>query len=219
MPRKQRLPDEEQTLDQAESLAAVEAAREAESGESDSGAGEGLTVAASTDAEAPGTPRRSTARKPAGGATRRAAAVRASRDVTAAASADEAASAIAAAASVPAAAGPDIVHIGQGGADSIIADEVTITQGGAGQIRARSVNVSMGGAGLIQGDSVRIDQGGAFAIVARRVEIHNGGAFLLLARNVRGEVNVALDWRGIVAAVATFVLLRRLLRSRRKPGA
>jgi len=76
-----------------------------------------------------------------------------------------------------------------------------------------------GAAVLIQGDSVRVDQGGAVAIVGRRIDIHDGGAFLLLARNVRGNVNVALDWRGIVAAVATFMLLRRFLRSRRQPEA
>lgn len=223
MPRKGRLPEAEQTLDQAESLAAVEAARETEITGAGSAVGDPMT-ASSTGIGTPSVARRST-RKPASTAKEVASAVRATRNVTAAASADELAASIVTVSPsssglpAPAAAVRDHVEIGQAGAQSIVADEVTLTQGGAGRIHARSVNVSMGGAGVIRGDTVRVDQGGAVAIVGRRIEIHNGGAFLLLARSVRGDVNVALDWRGIVAAVATFVLLRRLLRSRRQPGA
>jgi hypothetical protein len=71
---------------------------------------------------------------------------------------------------------------------------------------------------LIRGEDVRVDQGGALAIVGRHVEVRNGGAFLLVARNVSGDVNVALDWRGVIAAVVTVTLLRRLLRARRQAG-
>jgi len=100
------------------------------------------------------------------------------------------------------------------GAGQVNADNVTLGAGGAGTIRARTVTINQGGAGLIQAQGVRLEQSGAGVIVARRIESHGSNAVFMIAREVRGSTHVILDWRGIVAAIVTLLVLRGLRRRR-----
>ena len=59
-----------------------------------------------------------------------------------------------------------------------------------------------------------MEKGGAAIIAARRVDVRDGGAFIILARRVSGNVNAALDWRGIVAIFAGIIAIM-VVRGRR----
>jgi hypothetical protein len=91
---------------------------------------------------------------------------------------------------------------------------VALQGGGAERIVAREVTVSQGGAAIIRGDQVRVEQGGAFMIIGRKVEVREGGAFIVLARRVNGQLTVAFDWRAIAAVVVGIIAIR-LVRGRR----
>ncbi len=96
----------------------------------------------------------------------------------------------------------------------ISADHVEVNQGGAQRIEGRDITINQGGAAIIRGDTVRVEQGGAAIIAARRVDVRDGGAFIILARRVSGNVNAALDWRGIVAIFAGIIAIM-VVRGRR----
>lgn len=107
----------------------------------------------------------------------------------------------------------DHVDVRQGGAARIEAQTVSINQGGASRIDARDVSVTQGGAGLIRTDNIRLGQASsAFAVITGRAEVAPGSqVFVLVARETSGDVRPVLDWRGALALVGGFLVIRRLL--------
>ncbi len=107
----------------------------------------------------------------------------------------------------------DHVEVRQGSAAHIEADSVSINQGGATRIDARDVSVTQGGAGLVRTDNIRLGQASsAFAVITGRAELAPGSrVFVLVARHTSGDVRPVLDWRGALAVVAGFLVIRRLL--------
>ncbi len=107
----------------------------------------------------------------------------------------------------------DRVDLRQGGAARVEAESVSITQGGASRIDAREVSITQGGAGIVRTDSIRLEQASsAFAVLAGRATLAPGSrVFVLLARQSSGDVRPIVDWRGALAAVGGFLLLRRIL--------
>jgi hypothetical protein len=110
------------------------------------------------------------------------------------------------------------IEIREGGAANIEADSVSITQGGATRVNARDVTISMGGAVLVRTDTLRLeDNAAAVAVVARRAQVAPGSRILILiSRQTSGDVQPVLDWRAALAAVAGFLVIRRLLGVRRR---
>ncbi|MFN8623143.1 MAG: hypothetical protein U0869_20585 [Chloroflexota bacterium] len=89
----------------------------------------------------------------------------------------------------------------------VTGDRIEVNAGGAQRIEGREVTVNQGGAMVIRGDKVRVDQGGALVILGRKIEMNDGGALLVIARRIEGDVNVGLDWRGLLAIFAGIVAI------------
>ena len=98
--------------------------------------------------------------------------------------------------------------------ESITGDVVEVNAGGAQRIEGHIVNVNQGGAMVIRGDQVKVEQGGALLIAGRKVEVRDGGAFIILARKTSGNVQAALDWRGIAVFFIGLIALK-VIRGRR----
>lgn len=96
----------------------------------------------------------------------------------------------------------------------ITGDVVEVNAGGAQRIEGHTVNVNQGGAMVIRGDQVKVEQGGALLIAGRKVEVRDGGAFIILARKTSGNVQAALDWRGIAVFFIGLIALK-VIRGRR----
>ena len=108
----------------------------------------------------------------------------------------------------------DVVHIEQGGAQSVRAKTVTVTQGGiqaveaerveihqggAAQVQAQEVSVQEGGIGFAQTDQARLSNSQAGVILGRQVHSENSQTFLLAAQQVDGTVKTVLDIRSSIA--------------------
>lgn len=87
--------------------------------------------------------------------------------------------------------------------------------GGVASIHADDITIDQGGAAIIRSDRIRLNQGGALVMIGRRIDIREGGAAVLIARRVSGNVNVALDWRSILALIGGLIALKLLFRGRR----
>jgi hypothetical protein len=111
------------------------------------------------------------------------------------------------------------VDLKQGGAARIEATTVTLTQGGASRIDARDVSISQGGAGIVRTDSLTLDNGSsAMVVMAGRAEVFpRSRVMVLLSRETNPmDVRPILDWRGALALVGGFLVLRRLLGALRR---
>ncbi len=96
---------------------------------------------------------------------------------------------------------------------------MTVTQGGASRIDAREVSISQGGAGIVRADSLRLEDGSsALVVMAGRAEVSPGSrVMVLLSRETTPmDVRPILDWRGALALVGGFLVLRRLLGALRR---
>lgn len=105
------------------------------------------------------------------------------------------------------------VELRQAGAGKIEATSVSVIQGGASRIHASDVSIMQGGAGIVRADSLRLESGAAvMAVATGRAEIRPGArVMVLVARETTGDVQPILDWRGALALVAGFLVVREVL--------
>ena len=92
---------------------------------------------------------------------------------------------------------------------------IHMTQSSTADVRAQTVHLGQSAAGFVRGTTVQVGESAVGAVAADRVEFQDGFAMLVVARRVSGHVTVLLDWRGVVGAIATLMVLGRLLRGRR----
>lgn len=110
------------------------------------------------------------------------------------------------------------VEIRQGGAARIEAQSVSLFQGGASRVSASDVSITQGGAAMVRTGVLRLESGAsAMAVAANRAELRDGSrVMILLARQVNGSVRPIIDWRGALALVTGFLVVRRLLAAARR---